>query len=93
VLLSFWRGRRLGDIEPRVKPGGKYERATLEIREGVTVKPAIVSRLAREAVALNQNMGDPTKVLKARLKSGGLRSAQAKPARRSRSDRISMPRP
>ena len=24
VLFGFWRGQRLRDIEPRLKPGGKY---------------------------------------------------------------------
>src|SRR5207344_2933954 len=71
VLLGFWRGQRLREIEPRLKPGGKYEMATLEIREGVTVKPAIVSRLAREAVALNKKVGDPTKAAAVRTKKGG----------------------
>ena len=34
MLLDFWRGQRLRATEPRLKPGGKYEMATLEIREG-----------------------------------------------------------
>jgi hypothetical protein len=63
VLLGFWRGQRLRALEPRLKPGGKYEMATLDIRDGDTVKPAIVSRLAREAVALNRTIGDPTKIV------------------------------
>jgi hypothetical protein len=87
VLLGFWRGQRLRDIEPRLEPGGKYEMATLEIRAGMTVKPAIVSRLAGEAVALNQSIGDPTKILKVRPKRGGLRKAQAKSARGAKSGR------
>ncbi len=60
VLFGFWRGRRLVAIEPRLKKGGKYEMATLELREGMTVKPAIVRRLTREAVALNEELGNPT---------------------------------
>ena len=28
VLFGFWRGQRLREIEPRLKPGGKYEMAT-----------------------------------------------------------------
>jgi hypothetical protein len=64
VLLGFWRGQRLIDIEPRLKKAGKYEMATLELREGMTVKPSIVRRLAREAVALNQTLGDPTHAAK-----------------------------
>ena len=65
VLFGFWRGQRLREIEPRLKPGGKYEMATLEIREGMTIKPAVASRLAREAVTLNRTLGDPTKIAKA----------------------------
>ena len=60
VLFGFWRGQRLSAIEPRLKKGGKYEMATLELREGMTVKPATVRRLTREAVALNHTLGDPT---------------------------------
>lgn len=68
VLFGFWRGQRLAAIEPLLKPGGKYEMATLELREGMTVKPAIVRRLAREAVALNKTLGDPTHAAKPRRK-------------------------
>lgn len=60
VLLGFWRGQHLGAIEPRLKRGGKYEMATLELREGMTVEPAIVRRLTQEAVAMNRARGDPT---------------------------------
>ena len=73
VLLGFWRGQRLREIEPRLKPGGKYEMATFDIREGVTIKPAIVSRLTRQAVALNKEVGDPTKAAAARAKKRGAR--------------------
>jgi hypothetical protein len=59
VLFGFWRGQRLRDIEPRLKPGGKYEMATLELREGMGIDPATVRRLTREAVALNQQLGTP----------------------------------
>ena len=73
MLLGFWRGQRLAEIEPRLKPGGKYEMATFDIREGVTIKPAVVSRLARAAVALNKTIGDPTKAAAARTKKSGAR--------------------
>jgi hypothetical protein len=43
--------------------------ATLEFREGMTIKPAIVRRLTREAVALNQKLGDPTKAAKPSAKA------------------------
>ncbi len=65
VLFGFWRGQRLLEIEPRLKRGGKYEMATLELREGMTIKPTIIRRLTREAVKLNQTLGDPTDIAKA----------------------------
>ena len=66
VLFGFWRGQRLREIEPRLKPGGKYEMATLELREGDTVTPKVVRRLVREAVALNRRWGNPTAIAKKR---------------------------
>jgi hypothetical protein len=60
VLLGFWRGRRLRAVEPRLKPGGKYEMATAELRAGETLAPATVRRLTADAVALNETLGDPT---------------------------------
>jgi hypothetical protein len=60
VLFGFWRGQRLREIEPRLKPGGKYEMATLDLREGMTISPAIARRLTRAAVGLNQAHGNPT---------------------------------
>lgn len=60
VLLGFWRGQRLRAIEPRLEPGGKYEMASLALREGATIDPETVRRLTVEAVALNAHQGDPT---------------------------------
>lgn len=59
VLFGFWRGQRLRSIEPRLKPGGKYEMATLELREGAAIDAGTVRRLTREAVALNAAHGNP----------------------------------
>lgn len=64
VLFGFWRGQRLRAIEPRLKAGGKYEMATVELREGAVLTPSLASRLAREAVALNLSLGDPTRAAK-----------------------------
>lgn len=61
VLFGFWRGKRLREIEPRLKPGGKYELATMVFFEGDRVDAAIAERLAREAARLNAEVGDPTK--------------------------------
>jgi hypothetical protein len=62
VLFGFWRGQRLIEIEPRLKPGGKYQMATIEIREGKTVSPARATQLIRAAIRLNRTLGDPTKI-------------------------------
>lgn len=64
VLFGFWRGQRLREIEPRLKRGGKYEMATLELREGMTIAPSAVRRLTRAAAALNKTLGDPTSAAK-----------------------------
>jgi hypothetical protein len=66
VLFGFWRGQRLRSLEPRLKPGGKYEMATLELHQGDTVAKATVRRLVKEAAALNKKLGDPTAVAKRR---------------------------
>jgi hypothetical protein len=60
VLFGFWRGQRLRAIEPRLKPGGKYEMATLTLAEGTTIEAKVVRKLVTEAVALNAALGDPT---------------------------------
>ena len=66
VLLGYWRGQRLRELEPRLKPGGKYEMATAELREGDAIAPAVVRRLTREAVRLDGELGDATRVGSAR---------------------------
>lgn len=60
VLFGSWRGQRLQRIEPRLKPGGKYEMATLELVEATPLDRSTVVELVREAVALNATHGDPT---------------------------------
>jgi len=64
VLFGFWRGQRLTEIEPQLKKGGKYEMATMEFLAGSAIRPALVRRLTKEAVSLNQTLGDPTHAAK-----------------------------
>lgn len=61
VLFGFWRGKRLCEIEPRLKPGGKYELATMTFVEGDRVDAVIAEKLVRAAIALNAEVGDPTR--------------------------------
>ena len=62
VLFGFWRGKRLRDIDARLKPGGKYEMATMQLQAGDSVSAATVRRLVKQAVKLNKMLGDPTDI-------------------------------
>ncbi len=62
VLFGFWRGQRLREIEGRLKPGGKYEMATVELRENEDVSADVVHRLVKAAVELNKTHGNPTDI-------------------------------
>lgn len=59
VLLGFWRGKRLREIEPRIRASGKYELGNLVMTEGTAVDPALIERLAAEACRLNFDVGNP----------------------------------
>ena len=80
VLFGFWRGKRLVSIENRLKPGGKYELATVDLREGMSVSPAIAKRLTKEAIALNKSIGNPQDDAKPKPKS----ARKKKTAKRAR---------
>jgi hypothetical protein len=62
VLFGFWRGKRLREIEQRLKPGGKYEMATVVLKETDAISAATVRRLIKAAVALNRTLGDPADI-------------------------------
>ena len=60
VLLGFWRGKRLRDLEPRIKASGKYELGNLVMTESTGVTADQVATLAAEAHRLNIELGNPT---------------------------------
>lgn len=62
VLFGFWRGKRLREIEGRLKLGGKYEMATVELHEDDEVSAGVVHRLVKAAVGLNKTLGNPTDI-------------------------------
>jgi hypothetical protein len=64
VLFGFWRGQRLRELDERLKPGGKYEMATITLGEGDTITAAQAKKLVKAAIRLNEEHGDPTKVAK-----------------------------
>lgn len=59
VLFGFWRGQRLRELDPQLKPGGKYEMATRVYVEGGKIDAALARRLVQAAVELNRTLGDP----------------------------------
>ena len=62
VLFGFWRGKRMREIERRLKPGGKYEMATIELHENDEVSARVVRRLVKAAVGYNETLGSPTDI-------------------------------
>ena len=59
VLLGFWRGKRLRDLDPRIRASGKYELGNLVMTEATEVTSEIVATLAAEAFRLNAELGNP----------------------------------
>jgi hypothetical protein len=64
VLFGFWRGKRLRELDERLKASGKYEMATITLVEGDKISAAQVKRLVKAAIDLNHQLGDPTSVAK-----------------------------
>ncbi|VFR17002.1 hypothetical protein BRI6_0518 [plant metagenome] len=62
VLFAFWRGKRLQEVAPTLKPVGNYEMATIEIHEGQLPSPAVIESLVSRAVLLNKQLGNPQDV-------------------------------
>lgn len=52
MLFGFWRGQRLLGIEPRLRPGGKYEMATLELLPETPLGRDTVVDLVQQAARL-----------------------------------------
>ena len=65
VLCGFWRGKRLRDIDERLKPSGKYELANIVFVENDKISVAKARNLVKAAVDLNLELGDPTAVVRA----------------------------
>ena len=62
ILFGFWRGQRLREWDARLKPGGKYEMATIALTEESLIASAQVKKLVKPAIALNGQLGDPTAI-------------------------------
>lgn len=62
VLFGFWRGKRLRNLDARLKASGRYEMATITLTHGDKLSAADAKRLAKAAIALNRELGDPTDI-------------------------------
>ena len=62
VLFGFWRGKRLTDIDDRLKPSGKYEMGTIALVQGDSMSATQAKRLVKAAIGLNRKLGDPTDI-------------------------------
>lgn len=60
VIIAFFRGKRLVHLDPRIKPSGKFELANFIVKADPGLDPAVVTQWAREAAALNAELGSPT---------------------------------
>ncbi|KQY50371.1 DUF1801 domain-containing protein [Lysobacter sp. Root494] len=60
VLFGFWRGQRLRELDDRLRPGGKYEMATMVFVEGDRISATRAKTLVKAAIRLNLELGDPT---------------------------------
>jgi hypothetical protein len=60
VLFGFWRGKRLLALDERLKGSGKYELRTIELTEGDAITAQHAKALVAAAIALNDELGDPT---------------------------------
>lgn len=59
VLLGFWRGKRLREVDPRIRASGKYELGNLVMTEATEVTAEQVAALAAGAFRLNAELGNP----------------------------------
>lgn len=64
VLFGFWRGQRLRELDARLRPGGKYEMATIAFVEGDAISTTRARSLVKAAIRLNHELGDPTDVVR-----------------------------
>jgi len=81
VLFGFWRGQQFLELERRLKPGGKYDMATLELRAGDSISAPSARALARAARDFNERHGDPRSAAMPASKSAQPKSSRTKPAR------------
>lgn len=59
VLFGLFRGKRLLEIEPRMKGSGEYELRTLQLQADTPLDRSAVVKLVKAAKRLNAGLGSP----------------------------------
>lgn len=59
VLLGFWRGKRLVELDRRIKPSGKYELGNIVLGPDTPLDLDNIRILATRARELNRQLGNP----------------------------------
>ncbi len=59
VILAFWRGQQMRELEPRLTATGSYLMADVKFTSPADVGNVPVQKLVRRAIELNQQFGDP----------------------------------
>ena len=61
ITFGLWRGAQMGEVDSRLEPGGNSQMAYIRLTNLADIKPEEIRRLIAQGVALNDNLGDPTK--------------------------------
>jgi len=66
LLLGFWRGQQVVEMDHRLSPFGSYRMAGIRLTGPDEIDTANVVRLVEAGIALNGRHGDPLKETKTR---------------------------
>lgn len=61
LLLGFWRGQQMADMDDRLFPFGSYRMAGIKLTGPDEIDAGLVTRLVEAGVSLNARHGDPLK--------------------------------
>lgn len=64
LLLGFWRGQQMTELDPRLAPFGSFRMAGIKLAGQGEIDEAQVRRLVVTGIALNERHGDPMKEAK-----------------------------
>ena len=60
IIITFFRGKRLAHLDPRIKPSGKFELANFIVKSDPGMDSAVFTHWASTAATFNAELGSPT---------------------------------